>query len=42
MVAQPQKQTKEMRCTKLIRINTMAGINQILLDRLGNDGVAKY
>jgi hypothetical protein len=42
MVAQSRKQTKEMRCTKLIQINAMAGINQILRDRLGKGGVAKY
>jgi hypothetical protein len=31
-----------MRCSKLIQINAMAGINQNLRDRLGKHGVAKY
>jgi hypothetical protein len=42
MVAQSRSQTKEKRCSKLIQINVVAGINQNLRDRLGNGGVAKY
>jgi hypothetical protein len=42
MVAQSRKQTKEMRCNKLIQINAMAGMNQNLRERLGKGGVAKY
>jgi hypothetical protein len=30
-----------MRCSKLIQINPIAGINQNLRDRLGKRGVAK-
>jgi hypothetical protein len=33
---------EEMRCSKLIQVNAIAGINQNLRDRLGKDGVAKY
>jgi hypothetical protein len=41
MVAQSRTQTKEMRRSKLGKINAMAGINQIRRDRLGKGGVAK-
>jgi hypothetical protein len=42
MVAQSSKQMKEMRRSKLMRVNSMAGINQIRRDQLGKGGVAKY
>jgi hypothetical protein len=41
MVAQSRKQTKEMRCSKLIQVKAAAGINQILRDQLGKGGVAE-
>jgi hypothetical protein len=42
MVAQSCSQTKAKRCSNLMQIKRVAGINQILQDRLGKRGVAQY
>jgi hypothetical protein len=42
MVAQSCSQTKAKRCSNLMQINRMTGINQNLRDRLGKRSVAQY